>query len=189
MDRILGSSPQYQTFRNPRFWQTWANLLSLRRKKASEKPKNDQRNKNKESEAMDKGEVANMLGILKCSNNPEKKEVLAHYKSLPRFDGQKGELLKKWKADKTCKWTGSYKESRSKEHLSEYVVFEVQKMHFRFLLGFKIAELLHLPVESAELKTILAELPQDGKWDLEVAVERGYSKAGLVHFKPQGHVH
>lgn len=53
-------------------------------------------------------------------------------------------------------------------------------------------------MDSAELKTILAELPQDDKWDLEVAVGRGYSKAGLVryhleglkahHFGPQGNL-
>ena len=78
--------------------------------------KKDSKNKEKESEAMDKKEVANMLGTLKCAKDPEKKEMLAYYKSLPRFDGQKQELLKKWKADKSCKWFGSYKESRSQEH-------------------------------------------------------------------------
>ena len=41
-------------------------------------------------------------------------------------------------------------------------------------------------MESGELKTILAELPQDDKWDLEVAVERGYSKAGLVRYHLEG---
>lgn len=43
-----------------------------------------------------------------------------------------------------------------------------------------------MPVESAELKTILAELPQDDKWDLENNVERGYSKAGLVRYHLEG---
>ena len=41
-------------------------------------------------------------------------------------------------------------------------------------------------MESGELKTILDELPQDDKWDLEVAVERGYSKAGLVRYHLEG---
>lgn len=86
------------------------------KKQGADKAKKDQKPKNKESEAMDKGEVANMLGTLKCAKDPEKKELLAYYKSLPRFDGQKSELLKKWKADKTCKWIGTYKESRSQEH-------------------------------------------------------------------------
>ena len=87
-------------------------------KKATPKDsaKKDSKNKEKESEAMDKKEVANMLGTLKCSKDPDKKEMLAYYKSLPRFDGQKQELLKKWKADKSCKWFGSYKESRRQEH-------------------------------------------------------------------------
>ena len=59
-----------------------------------------------------------------------------------------------------------------------HIFFEIKTLgELDFFLRFKIAELLHLPVESAELKKILAELPQDDKWDLEVAVERGYSKA------------
>ena len=66
--------------------------------------KKDSKKNEKEFEAMDKKEVANMLGTLKCSKDPDKKEMLAYYQSLPRFDGQKQELLKKWKADKSCKW-------------------------------------------------------------------------------------
>lgn len=79
------------------------------------------------SEAMNKGEVANMLGSLKVSKDPAKQELLAFYKGLPRFDAQKAELLKKWKADKSCKWLGEYQESRSQttssvaEELSGYV--------------------------------------------------------------------
>lgn len=114
-------------------------------KPAAEKTKKGPKIKNKESEAMDKKEVANMLGTLKCSKDPEKKEVLDYYKSLPRFDSQKSELLKKWKADKSCKWFGSYKESRSQEHsttqeevpgfATKFLVwffFEIKKMYLRF---------------------------------------------------------
>lgn len=49
-----------------------------------------------------------------------------------------------------------------------------------------MAELVKLPVESAELGAILAELPQDDKWDLEIPLERGYSKAGLVRYHLEG---
>lgn len=79
------------------------------------------------SEPMDKADVANMLGSLKVSKDPAKKELLALYKGLPRFDSQKAELLKKWKADKSCKWLGEYREQRSQttsstqEELSGYV--------------------------------------------------------------------
>jgi hypothetical protein len=57
-----------------------------------------------EAAAMDKGEVANMLGSLKGSKDPQKQELLTYYRSLSRFDSQKSELLKKWKADRSCKW-------------------------------------------------------------------------------------
>lgn len=67
------------------------------------------------SVAMEKGEVSNMLGSLKCSKDPAKQELLAYYKGLSRFDSQKAELLKKWKADKSCKWLGEYKESRTQK--------------------------------------------------------------------------
>lgn len=79
------------------------------------------------AETMDKGEVSNMIGSLKASKDPAKQELLAFYKGLPRFDTQKSELLKKWKADKSCKWLGEYRESRSQqtsstqEELSGYV--------------------------------------------------------------------
>ena len=66
-----------------------------------------------EAAAMDKGEVANMLGSLKGSKDPQKQELLTYYRSLSRFDSQKSELLKKWKADRSCKWLGSYMESRT----------------------------------------------------------------------------
>lgn len=49
-----------------------------------------------------------------------------------------------------------------------------------------MAELLKLPVDSGELKVILKELPQDDKWDINVPVERGYSKAGLVRYHLEG---
>ena len=49
-----------------------------------------------------------------------------------------------------------------------------------------MAELLKLPVDSDELKVILKELPQDDKWDINVPVERGYSKAGLVRYHLEG---
>ena len=86
-------------------------------------PKNTVKKDGPEAETMDKKDVSNMLGTLKCSKDPEKKEVLEYYKSLPRFDGQKNELLKKWKADKSCKWFGSYKESRSQEHSTTHNEF------------------------------------------------------------------
>jgi hypothetical protein len=54
-----------------------------------------------EAAAMDKGEVANMLGSLKGSKDPQKQELLTYYRSLSRFDSQKSELLKKWKADRS----------------------------------------------------------------------------------------
>ena len=66
-----------------------------------------------EAAAMDKGEVANMLGSLKGSKDPQKQELLTYYRSLSRFDSQKSELLKKWKADRSCNWLGSYMESRT----------------------------------------------------------------------------
>lgn len=85
--------------------------------------KKDPKEKNPEAETMDKKDVSNMLGTLKCSKDPEKKELLEFYKSLPRFDSQKNELLKKWKADKSCKWFGSYKESRTQEHSTTHNEF------------------------------------------------------------------
>ena len=45
-----------------------------------------------------------------------------------------------------------------------------------------MAEICKLPVESKELKAILAELPQDDHWDESVALERGYKKAGLTRY-------
>ena len=45
-----------------------------------------------------------------------------------------------------------------------------------------MAEICKLPVESKELKAILAELPQDDDWDESVALERGYKKAGLTSY-------
>ena len=116
MDRIFGSNPPKQNFQKSSVLANMGKTVKPAEKKGADKAKKDQKPKNKESEAMDKGEVANMLGTLKCAKDPEKKELLAYYKSLPRFDGQKSELLKKWKADKTCKWIGTYKESRSQEH-------------------------------------------------------------------------
>lgn len=93
-------------------------------KKAEPKPKAKAK---AATEVMDKGDVSNMLGSLKVSKDPAKQELLALYKGLPRFDSQKAELLKKWKADKSCKWLGEYREQRSQttsstqEELSGYV--------------------------------------------------------------------
>lgn len=108
MDRIFGSNPPKPNFQKSSVLANMGKTVKPAEKKGADKAKKDQKPKNKESEAMDKGEVANMLGTLKCAKDPEKKELLAYYKSLPRFDGQKSELLKKW--------IGTYKESRSQEH-------------------------------------------------------------------------
>lgn len=65
-------------------------------KKAEPKPKAKTK---AATEAMDKSEAPNMLGSLKASKDPAKQELVNFYKGLPRFDSQKAELLKKWKAD------------------------------------------------------------------------------------------
>ena len=41
--------------------------------------------------------------------------VFGLLQGLNRFDSQKAELLKKWKVDKSCKWLGEYKESRTQK--------------------------------------------------------------------------
>lgn len=69
--------------------------------------------KDPEDAAQLKKDQSNMVTQLKQGDTPEKVETLELYKSLPRFSQEKVDLLKKWKLDRTCKWIGSYKESRS----------------------------------------------------------------------------
>ena len=133
---------------------------AVKKAAAKKTAKKDDKDKKGDAGPTDKKDVSNMLGTLKCSKDPEKKEVLEYYKSLPSFDNQKNELLKMWKADKSCKWRFFWDVSVA-----------------LFFLRFKIAELLHLPVESQEPKTILAALPQD---------DEGYSKAGLARYHLEG---
>lgn len=46
-------------------------------------------------------------------------------------------------------------------------------------LRYKVAEICNLPVDSPEMKKILA---QDDEWDESVGLERGYKKAGLTRY-------
>ena len=39
---------------------------------------------------------------------PEEDSFLSFYRSLPRFDQRKTEMLSQFNADKSCKWVSSY---------------------------------------------------------------------------------
>lgn len=61
-------------------------------------------------------------------------------------------------------------------------------------LRYKVAEICNLPVDSPEMKKILAELPQDDEWDESVGLERlqeGWldqvPPGGLEGFQYQSH--
>ena len=48
------------------------------------------------------------------SSTKEQKAALEYYQTLPRFSDVKKDILMKWKADKSCQWFSSYKESHTK---------------------------------------------------------------------------
>ena len=69
-----------------------------------------------EADAVDTRTLASgFLTAMKApSSTKEQKEALAYYQSLPRFSDIKKDLLLKWKADRSCQWLHSYKESHTK---------------------------------------------------------------------------
>ena len=70
----------------------------------------------KEGDAASKRkDISCMITSLKNSKDTSKAQLLAKYQSLPRFDPEKNNILKKWKLDKSCKWVSSYMQEVSQE--------------------------------------------------------------------------
>lgn len=64
-------------------------------------------------------DTSNMITSLRNSKDQVKVDLLAKYKSLPRFDIEKHNILKQWKMDKSCKWASSYLQEVSQEKSSK----------------------------------------------------------------------
>ena len=60
-------------------------------------------------------DMSNMLTQLKPSNDTNKKELLAKYQALGRFDPEKANLRRKWKLGKSCRWVANYYQEISQE--------------------------------------------------------------------------
>jgi len=90
-----------------------AKSMATKPKKAEDKQQ--QPDKEEGDAASKRKDISCMITSLKNSKDTSKAQLLAKYQSLPRFDPEKNNILKKWKLDKSCKWVSSYMQEVSQE--------------------------------------------------------------------------
>ena len=75
-------------------------------KEAKKKPRDED-----DDDGVSKNDQVNFVNSLsRCETEADKKDCLAIYQSLSRFDPMKKQLIAAWKMDKSCKWVGSYRQ-------------------------------------------------------------------------------
>ena len=69
------------------------------------------RDEEDDDDGVSKNDQVNFVNSLsRGEKEGDKKDCLAIYQSLSRFDPMKKQLIAAWKMDKSCKWVGSYRQ-------------------------------------------------------------------------------
>ena len=159
----------------------------------------------------DRKDSRNMLTqASNASATSDQKAMLELYKSYPRFDDKKKEILNKWRGDKSCSWITSYVEVNTKTNevdtrglhghgtmcISQlinaacimYVLHVLYMYHtIQLLPRYDVAALanlkLEIPVQKKLCDAICAGLEQDDDWDESDLFEKAYKASGLKRYK------
>lgn len=115
---------------------------------AKSKPKKEAKppppDKEEGDAASKRKDISCMITSLKNSKDTSKAQLLAKYQSLPRFDPEKNNILKKWKLDKSCKWVSSYMQEVSQEKSCKDTELEGYGTRHASCNVMMLSELIHL---------------------------------------------